>query len=486
MVNNHRIVIKVICSIIKSNEINTHLDSSRLDSSRLDSRPHTRRKINSIMIFNSQVTTVFFPTVVLLLLQYSAEFVVLGQQPGAYSFVGGQGGDPSTNAAYGDYAFVGAGEYNSAEGSSASVVAGHNNTASGSASSVMSGDKNMASGTYSSVMGGADNMASGTASSVVAGINNTASGSASSVMGGAENTASSRYSSVMGGAENMAYGTYSSVVAGSYNTASGRASSVVAGNKNIASGIASSVMGGRFNNAEGDASSVVAGNYNTASGFYSSVMGGYENTASGEYSIAMGGYGNTASGVASIVMGSNAIASNDRSLVINLAEEEEGQSSESTNDGQFLVKSDVFTIQIGSEKATINQDNIGKLQALLAVPSGGECEDEANYLYEGKPTKDCLTWAPKGKNCRKRDTSTGKTVKFYCPSVCKDKCTLPTKSPTGGQNRNLHYVVVENEQQASIEELQASNEKLQAINEELRDKINKQQQQIDEIHRMLN
>merc|ERR1712238_509571 len=123
---------------------------------------------------------------------------------------------------------------------------------------------------------------------------------------------------------------------------------VGAGNDNSAREIYSCVVAGFRNTAEGIDSFVGAGGKNLASGRASAILGGSSNKASGDYSIAMG---------------SNAIASNDRSLVINLTEE--GPPSKSTDDGQFLVKSDVFTIQIGSEKATINQDNISKLQALL-------------------------------------------------------------------------------------------------------------------------
>jgi len=134
------------------------------------------------------------------------------------------------------------------------------------------------------------------------------------------------------------------------NAADGRYSAVVAGSNNLARGDYSFVGSGAYNKATKENSAVVAGyGNNVASGLASAIINGEDNIASGDYSIAMG---------------SNAIASNDRSLVIDLTEE--GLSSESTDDGQFLVTSDVFTIQIGSETATINQENIGKLQALLA------------------------------------------------------------------------------------------------------------------------
>ena len=89
------------------------------------------------------------------------------------------------------------------------------------------------------------------------------------------------------------------------------------------------------------------------------ISGGFNNEASGQAAAIIGGEANTASGNYSIAMGSNAIASNDRALVINLGEKK-GQQVSSNKEGDFLVSADVFTFQIGSKNATINKKNFDK------------------------------------------------------------------------------------------------------------------------------
>ena len=73
----------------------------------------------------------------------------------------------------------------------------------------------------------------------------------------------------------------------------------------------------------------------------------------------IGGEASTASGDYSIAMASNAIASNDRSLVINFGGKKSQQVS-SKKESEFLVSANVFTFQIGRKKATINNKDFDK------------------------------------------------------------------------------------------------------------------------------
>ena len=108
--------------------------------------------------------------------------------------------------------------------------------------------------------------------------------------------------------------------------------------------------------------STVSGGFdNMAAGAGSTVSGGVNNNAAGAYSFIGGGDNNQATGKNSIAMGKNANAKKDRSLVINLGNNEVS----SKKDGEFLVNSDSFTLQIGKKKVTINKKNINKFKKLL-------------------------------------------------------------------------------------------------------------------------
>eukprot|EP00751_Fragilariopsis_kerguelensis_P015553 CAMPEP_0170849094 /NCGR_PEP_ID=MMETSP0734-20130129/9785_1 /TAXON_ID=186038 /ORGANISM="Fragilariopsis kerguelensis, Strain L26-C5" /LENGTH=311 /DNA_ID=CAMNT_0011218661 /DNA_START=248 /DNA_END=1180 /DNA_ORIENTATION=+ len=178
------------------------------------------------MIFHKQVLTGVFPSVLVLLLHYSTEFVVVGQQP--YSFVGGPGGDPATNTVEGDFTFIGAGESNTALEAGSAVVAGLRNTA---------------AMINSFVGAGQGNRAEGLESAVVTGYENTAVGIDSVVGGGNGNTAEGSYSFVGSGKFNTAKGFESGILAGFNNVASGRDSVIIGGESNTASGDYSIAMG---------------------------------------------------------------------------------------------------------------------------------------------------------------------------------------------------------------------------------------------------
>ena len=181
---------------------------------------------------------------------------------------------------------------------------------------------------------------------VLYGFNCSATGFNSAVSSGSNHIASGNYSSISGGFENeaRAFGTF--IGAGGFNRAQGIASFVGAGVSNNAIGAGSFVGAGVSNNATGTGSFVGAGFNNTATGVYSYIGGGENNQATGKNSIAMG---------------KNANAKKDRSLVINLGNNEVS----SKKDGEFLVNSDSFTLQIGKKKVTIDKKNINKFKKLL-------------------------------------------------------------------------------------------------------------------------
>ena len=158
-----------------------------------------------------------------------------------------------------------------------------------------------------------------------------------------------------------ATGFNSAVSSGSNHIASGNYSSISGGFENEARAFGTFIGAGGFNRAQGIGSFVGAGVSNNAIGSGSFVGAGFNNTATGVYSYIGGGENNQATGKNSIAMGKNANAKKDRSLVINLGNNEVS----SKKDGEFLVNSDSFTLQIGKKKVTINKKNINKFKKLL-------------------------------------------------------------------------------------------------------------------------
>ena len=55
----------------------------------------------------------------------------------------------------------------------------------------------------------------------------------------------------------------------------------------------------------------------------------------------------------------------------------------------------------------------------------GDCENLTTYLYENRDNKDCDGWVATkpNKRCKKNDfLQKNKKVRYFCPSICKDKC----------------------------------------------------------------
>ena len=140
---------------------------------------------------------------------------------GEYATVAGGGGfyAADSNAASGDYSFVGGGFHHTASGGRSTVSGGYDNDASGFESTVGGGHGNEAWGNLSTVGGGLANRASGYNATLTGGKYNVASNDYATVGGGESNTASNFYSTVGGGYGNEANGIYSTVPGGGYNHA---------------------------------------------------------------------------------------------------------------------------------------------------------------------------------------------------------------------------------------------------------------------------
>ena len=249
------------------------------------------------------------------------------------------GGGPSaadSNAAIGDWTFIGGGRANLAS-DTGSVVAG--------------GGNNKARGRYSFVGGGGgsndadSNSASGFRSAVVAGARNTADDDNAFVGAGSGNVAGEQNSFVGAGTLNLASGSLGgqAVVAGDQNQATGFLAGVVAGRNNVARGGLSFIgsggqgnigLGGDSNAAIGYASAIVCGvgntagsassdscafvgngRDNTAGGRFSTISGGRSNSANGFFSTIPGGNSNTAAGRFAFAAGRRAKADNDGCFV---------------------------------------------------------------------------------------------------------------------------------------------------------------------------
>merc|ERR1712091_596895 len=87
------------------------------------------------------------------------------------------------------------------------------------------------------------------------------------------------------------------------------------------------------------------------------ISGGMNNAAPGTLATVVGGMGNVASGKNSVAMGFDAEARDNYSVVVNLAD----GGAKSKKSRQFLVNSELFTISISNQMASITEDNIGRL-----------------------------------------------------------------------------------------------------------------------------
>ena len=110
-------------------------------------------------------------------------------------------------------------------------------TAANYGSATVGGDSNAASGQYCFIGGGAGHIASGSYSTVVGGNSSTASGSSASVVGGSSNTASGSGAGIFGGQSNNANASQAVVVGGVSNVADAANNAVVGGNSGTTRGI---------------------------------------------------------------------------------------------------------------------------------------------------------------------------------------------------------------------------------------------------------
>ncbi len=220
---------------------------------------------------------------------------------GLYSVITGGGGSlaADSNAARGDWTFIGGGHHNIAEGDSSIVVGGTRNTANGNGAVVLGGSDNHARGNYSFVGGGGgmnadSNSAIGQFSVAVGGNHAVALGDFSLVGGGYVNHADGDYSSIVGGYINStnSTGDYKFIGGGRRNAVDAGFSSIVGGDSNTVTGGVAFVGGGRRNTVAGSLSAILGGQRNSVGGAESVCIGGREDTSSAGFSVTLGGYRN--------------------------------------------------------------------------------------------------------------------------------------------------------------------------------------------------
>ena len=68
----------------------------------------------------------------------------------------------------------------------------------------------------------------------------------------------------------------------------------------------------------------------------------------------------------------------------------------------------------------------------ITIVDRGECEDSTTFRYNNRVAKDCATWVARNPSrlCRRKAPGTGYGIKFFCPSLCKDKCKTDFVSPS--------------------------------------------------------
>jgi len=226
---------------------------------------------------------------------------------GDYSAVGGGGGPfPSdSNAALGDWSFIGGGDGNLAVGDSSIVGGGAKNMATGLGSAVVGGQSNRARGKYSFIGGGSNfagsdsnNVAGGDNSVIGGGISNYAAGSLGqqTIAGGERNSATGFGSTIGGGRNNKARGPMSFIGGGGQPSAD-------PGDSNVASGVVSAIVCGMGNQATDSGSFVGSGRSNTATGKYAAISSGLSNAADGDWAAIPGGRLNSAAQTFSFAAG---------------------------------------------------------------------------------------------------------------------------------------------------------------------------------------
>jgi hypothetical protein len=247
--------------------------------------------------------------------------------------VAGGGTSGGSNAASGDFAFVGAGYGNSA-GINSATVSGAFNSAPSYASFIGSGAINTNGGDYSFLGGGVLNSIGTNSpySTVGGGYNNSIQTNSleSIIVGGHDNIIRSANFAVIGGGglNTIQSGAFDSTIAGGgYGLIGTNAhSSFIGGGGSDVIGtnaVYSSVVGGQYNNNGASYSVIAGGLYNSIGPVAdsSAIAGGYANTIQSNSinNFIGGGAGNligTNSGYSSIVGGANNIVSNSGSAII--------------------------------------------------------------------------------------------------------------------------------------------------------------------------
>jgi len=209
--------------------------------------------------------------------------------------------------------------------------------------------------------------------------------------GGIENAAGPIFSTISGGRENFISGEsqeHSTISGGSLNGISNEffASVITGGFQNRMCGSEDdsdglefcTISGGDTNRCSANSAVATGGINNVAVGTASVAIGGIDNTADRLRSTSVGGSRNFIGGAFSIGLGVGAEVSSDSSMVINLipdsffpleVADDENNVIETVlvadTDGQFLVKAESHTFQIGKNSdglsIQITEDNIKNL-----------------------------------------------------------------------------------------------------------------------------
>jgi len=229
----------------------------------------------------------------------------------------------------------------------------------GEDSVVRQGKGNVSPGTLNTVGGGLLNDAGDDSFCVIGGgKRNFSGGDKITISGGNDNIIESNIgSTISGGFFNEIFeGTSFSVITGGGR---GDGSTNFSQGNTIEDAKEGTISGGKMNFLAGEKGVVTGGKSNTSGGFEflagkkGVVTGGQSNTSGGEGSVIIGGRSNTANGANAIAFGENAFITNDSSMAVNLIE---GNTLETTEEGQFLMTAESFRFQIGNDK---NKNNGG-------------------------------------------------------------------------------------------------------------------------------
>ncbi|MCO4782296.1 MAG: hypothetical protein KC646_08200 [Candidatus Cloacimonetes bacterium] len=222
----------------------------------------------------------------------------------SYTTIGGGNG----NKADADYGTISGGYFNETFGIHNTISGGKTNKTVADYSTIGGGQENWAIGNYSVVAGGVSNQAKGAKSAVGGGNANFAEGLNSTISGGDSNLSNGTSSTIGGGEDNETKDTWNTISGGRSNITSAIYSTISGGDSNVATGSYSFIGGGKLNTSKGGFSIVGGGQDNHASGFKSTVGGGQSNYANGSYSVIPGGELMTVNGANSFGFNSTGVA----------------------------------------------------------------------------------------------------------------------------------------------------------------------------------